>query len=131
VDAVLTGLNAGPVWGWTGGHYADVSAIVPGEGYWVYYIAPASGGSTAITLTGLPAASVERALTGDWHMVGPIGMRPYADVPLPLVEDPPTALPHPMWGWNVGVYLLEETALEMGHGYWGFWTQPCTVKLGE
>jgi hypothetical protein len=58
-------------------------------------------------------------------------MRPYADVPLPLVEDPPTALPHPMWGWNVGVYLLEETALEMGHGYWGFWTQPCTVKLGE
>jgi len=130
VSAVLQGVNTGPVWSWVNDVYDMATEVTPGHGYWVYYLAPAGGGSTTIEISGLPAESTQRNLSLRWNIVGPIGVPPYGPLVLPLVTDPVNCLLEPIWGWNGTVYFDESNALQVGHGYWAYAHQPGIAELG-
>jgi len=131
VADVFKDKNTGPVWRWVDGAYAAATNVVPGEGYWVYYLASIPGEATIVEIKGRPAESSGRDLSTGWNLIGPIGLPPYNDIPVPLLATPAEAVAPPIWGWNGAQYDAALEWLQMGRGYWGYALEPCTVELGE
>ncbi|MBT3374064.1 MAG: hypothetical protein HN742_11595 [Lentisphaerae bacterium] len=127
-------LASQPIWVWTEGQsYEMAQQIRPGEAFWIWVPPEAVDELQELRVTGRRLSALQRTISPGWHLLGSVGLPPYAEKPLAAeTSEPAGALGEHLWEWDTGAQIYQNSnRFRPGRGYWGWASQDCGVDLGE